>query len=65
MSTPTEKESGEEKKTICPYGKKQMDDKVATKLAVLKFGKGNKFHKSKSVFSEMALEEYGEFFEFL
>jgi hypothetical protein len=33
---------------------------VGTKLPVLEFGKGNNFHKFKSAFFKMALEEYGD-----
>jgi hypothetical protein len=47
MTAPTEKastESSEKKKTFYSYGKKPTDDKVATRLPALKFGKGNNVH---------------------
>jgi hypothetical protein len=50
MTAPTEKastESSEKKKTFYSYGKKPTDDKVATRLPVLTFRKGNYFHKFK------------------
>jgi hypothetical protein len=52
-------ESGEKKRTLRPFNKKQGEEKVLTKLPTLKYGKGNNFVKFKTALSEVALEEYG------
>jgi hypothetical protein len=57
--TETKTDAGDKKKTFRPYAKKQ-DEKVATKLPILKYGKGNNFVKFKAALSEVALEEYGD-----
>jgi hypothetical protein len=43
-----EKEFGEKKKPFRPFSKKQGEEKVATKLPILKYGKGNNFVKFKT-----------------
>jgi hypothetical protein len=55
-----EKEFGEKKKPFRPFSKKQGEEKVTTKLPILKYGKGNNFVKFKTALSEVALEEYGD-----
>ena len=57
--TETKVDAGNKKKTFRPYAKKQ-DEKAATKLPILKYGKGNNFVKFKAALSEVALEEYGD-----
>jgi hypothetical protein len=57
--TETKTDAGDKKKTFRPYAKKQ-DEKAATKLPILKYGKGNNFVKFKVALSEVALEEYGD-----
>jgi hypothetical protein len=57
--TETKTDAGDKKKTFRPYAKKH-DEKAATKLPILKYGKGNNFVKFKAALSEVALEEYGD-----
>jgi len=58
-ATETKADAGDKKKTVQPFIKKQ-DKKVASKLPILKYGKGNNFVKFKAALSEVALEEYGD-----
>jgi hypothetical protein len=59
LATETKADAGDKKKTVQPFIKKQ-DKKVASKLPILKYGKGNNFVKFKAALSEVALEEYGD-----
>jgi hypothetical protein len=59
LKTETKTDAGDKKKTFRPYAKKQ-DEKAATKLLILKYGKGNNFVKFKAALLEVALEEYGD-----
>jgi hypothetical protein len=58
-TTETKTDTGDKKKTFRPFAKKQ-DEKAASKLPILKYGKGNSFVKFKAALSEVALEEYGD-----
>jgi hypothetical protein len=58
-TTEAKTDAGDKKKTFRPFTKKQ-DDKAASKLPILKYGKGNNFVKFKAALSEVALEEYGD-----
>ena len=53
-------ESSEKKRTFKPFSKKQGEEKVPTKLPILRYGRGNNFVKFKTALSEVALEEYGD-----
>jgi len=53
-------ESIEKKRTFKPFSKKQGEEKVPTKLPILRYGRGNNFVKFKTALSEVALEEYGD-----
>jgi len=57
--TETKTDTGDKKKPFLPIGKKQ-EEKVASKLPILKYGEGNNFVKFKAALSETALEEYGD-----
>jgi hypothetical protein len=58
-TTETKTDASDKKKTFRPFVKKK-GEKAASKLPILKYGKGNNFVKFKAALSEVALEEYGD-----
>jgi hypothetical protein len=60
IAATTKKEDlGEKKQSFRPYGRKSDDTTKKDGIPMLRFGKGNNYHKFKHALSEVALKEFG------
>jgi hypothetical protein len=58
-ATTKKEDPGEKKQSFRPYGRKSDDTTRKDGIPMLRFGKGNNYHKFQHALSEVALKEFG------